>query len=75
MNRKSIVLALVIAFAVGGYIGDEFRKEPERPVLKFLAKVARTGLWLMVLGEKPQPPSPAYTRAPDPDHIDHGRSL
>ena len=76
MNRKTIVLALVLAFAVGGYIGDESRKQPERPVLRFLAKVARWGLWVMVVGDQPKQPEPQYTRAaPGPGEIDHLRSL
>lgn len=75
MNRWTVVLALIVAFMLGGWIGDEARPQPERPVLKFLARVARTGLWLMVLGESPQP-QPQYTRTiPDDDHIDHARSL
>jgi hypothetical protein len=75
MNRTSVVLALVVAFLLGGWIGDEARPQPDRPVLRFLAKMARTGLWLMVVGEQPQQPQ-EYTRAaPDADHVDHMRSL
>jgi hypothetical protein len=75
MNRLAIVLALILAFALGGWIGDESRQQPDRPVLKFLAKAARWGLWLMVVGEPAPPQEPKYTRSLSPDHIDHQRSL
>lgn len=75
MNRQTIVLALILAFALGGWIGDESRQKPDRPVLKFLAKAARWGLWLMVVAEKAPASEPQYTRSLSPDHIDHQRSL
>lgn len=73
MNKQTIVLAVILAFALGGWIGDEAKPKPDRPVLKFLAKAARWGLWLMVVGE-PAPEPPQYTKA-SPDNIDHKRSL
>jgi hypothetical protein len=72
MSKQTLVLAVIIAFALGGWIGDEAKPQPERPVLKFLAKVAKWGLWIMVVGEPT--PEPQYTRS-SPDHIDHQRSL
>ena len=73
MNPKYVVLALVLAFAIGGWAGDEMRPEPDRPVLKFLAKAARLGMWLLIVGE-PAPKQQAV-HAAAPDHIDHMRSL
>lgn len=74
MNRQTIVLALILAFALGGWIGDEAKPKPDRPVLKFLSQAARWGLWLLVVGEPA--PEPQYSRAaPTDDHIDHQRSL
>jgi hypothetical protein len=76
MNRQTIVLALIIAFALGGWSGDGVKPtpKPDRPVLKFISQAARWGLWLLVVGEPA--PEPQYTRAaPTDDHIDHQRSL
>jgi hypothetical protein len=75
-TRIAIVAALIVAFLMGGWIGDEFRPKPDRPVLRFLAKAARMALWIMVVDSSSQQPEVQYTRtAPDPDHIDHMRSL
>lgn len=74
MNRKTIVIALVIAFAFGGWIGDESRPKPDRPVARFIGRIARLGMWLMVLGE-PQPQQTVTQVSPDSDRLDHMRSL
>lgn len=74
MNNKTLVLALILAFLVGGWAGDESRPKPERPVARWIGKIARLGLWLMVLGETEKSAEPQYTKA-SPDHIDHMRSL
>ena len=74
MNQKTtLVLALIAAFLVGGYVGDEMKPKPDRPVLRFLAKAARVALWFAAFSEPPPPPQ--YGHHPDPDHLDHGRSL
>jgi NADH:ubiquinone oxidoreductase subunit H len=74
-SRLAIVAALIVAFMLGGWIGDEFRPKPDRPVLRFLAKAARTAMWIMLVESATR--ETEYTRAapPDPDHIDHARSL
>jgi len=62
---KNIVIAAVAAFALAwfmchsdGYIPNPFvPQRPDRPVLKFIAKVAKTFLWIAVFAEpKPQQP-------------------
>ena len=74
-TRIAIIAALVVAFLLGGWIGDEVRPKPQRPVLKFLGKAARLGLWLLV-AESNEPSEPQYAKTHfDPDHIDHMRSL
>ena len=74
MDKKLMVLALIAAFLIGGWAGDESRPKPDRPVARFIGKIARLGLWILVLGE-PQPKAePQFTKS-SPDHIDHMRSL
>ena len=76
MNRKYVVIALVLAFVLGGWVGDELRPEPDRPVLKFLARAARMGMWLLIVGEPAQSKQQAVQiAAPNSDNIDHMRSL
>lgn len=74
MNNKTLVLALIVAFLVGGWAGDESRPQPDRPVARFIGKIARLGLWIMVLGETEPKAEPQYTKS-SPDSIDHMRSL
>lgn len=72
-NRITLVLALAVAFLLGGWIGDETREKPQRPVLTWIARVARWGLWMMVVAD--EQPQPMPFKAIDADHIDHARSL
>lgn len=76
MNYRALIIAVVIAFLAGGYVGDELKPKPDRPILKFLAKAAKVFMWVMVM-EEPPTPQPARYRAAaiDADHIDHARSL
>jgi hypothetical protein len=56
-TRVLIVACLIVA---GGLVFQTLpapRPKPERPVLKFLAKVAKLGLWLMVVRDEPAPPT------------------
>lgn len=63
-DRKTITLAVAI-FAAGWMIGHQAGEaflpwQPSgksRPVLKFLARLAKTGLWVMLAAEPPQPAS------------------
>jgi hypothetical protein len=76
MNTKHVLIGLLLAFALGGWIGDELRPKPERPVLQFLARAARMGMWLLIVGEPAQSKDQAVQiAAPDSDHINHMRSL
>lgn len=66
---KKLVMVAVAAFALawfvshnegGGIIPNPFvPQKPDRPVLKFIAKVAKTFLWVAVFAE------------PKPHHVHH----
>lgn len=76
MNKKYVLIGLIVAFALGGWAGDELRPQPERPVLKFLARAAKLGMWLLIVGEPAQSKDHSLQyAAPDSDHINHMRSL
>lgn len=73
MNYRVIIIAIIVAFLIGGYVGDELRPQPERPFLKFLARAAKVAMWVMIM-EEPQPQRYQAVSA-DADHVDHARSL
>lgn len=60
-DRQRDIRLLVIAGILGCAIGwfaatspsSPIRPAPDRPVLRFLAKIARTGLWVMMFAEQP----------------------
>lgn len=60
-NRQRDIRLLVIAGILGIALGwfaatsdvSPIKPAPERPVLRFLAKLARTGLWVMMFAEQP----------------------
>lgn len=61
-DRKAITLAVAIfagGWMIGQQAGDSFLPwQPNgksRPVMKFLARLAKTGLWVMLAAEQPQP--------------------
>lgn len=64
---KRIVLACVAAFAIGffvsrmdGGVPNPFvPQRPDRPVLAFVARVAKTFLWVAMFAEG-RPPEPTY---------------
>lgn len=66
-DRKTITLAVAI-FAAGWMIGHQAGESflpwqpsgKSRPVLKFLARLAKTGLWVMLAAEQP-PTANHYT--------------
>lgn len=66
-TRATLVAGLVVAFAVGFAAASSpyspIKPRPDRPVLRFLASVARTGLWFMMFAE----PAPAG----EPAHLVH----
>ena len=65
---KNLVLVAVAAFALAWFVAhsrdgipNPFAPEqPDRPVLKFIAKVAKTFLWVAVFAE-PKPKCPPAT--------------
>jgi len=70
---KRLVLVALAALAVGFFVAQNQRDsiipnpfvpaKPDRPVLRFIAKVAKTVLWVAVFAE-PKPPM-------QPDYRDH----
>lgn len=87
---RNIVLAAVVAFAIAWFLahastGDIIPnpfvpQKPDRPVLKFIAKVAKTFLWVAVFAEpRPEPTHHHYVQASvGPDGhalIDHAESF
>lgn len=53
--------AVIVAVAVGWWathseMSPFVPKKPDRPVLKFIAKIAKLGLWVALAAEKPPEP-------------------
>lgn len=76
-KKVGIVVAVIAALLIGNIVKEElFPSKPDRPVLKFLAKVARFGMWFLLIAEPQEAPPPAQQfGAVDADHVDHMRSL
>jgi len=58
MKVDKNVLVIVAAIIIGGLAFQTLpapRAKPERPVLKFLARVAKLGLWVLVAQSPPSP--------------------
>ena len=58
MKVDKNVLVIVAAVVIGGLALQTLpapRAKPERPVLKFLAKVAKLGLWVLMAQSAPSP--------------------
>lgn len=64
MNRKTVI-AIVAALAVGYWLaGSSSPKpspQPDRPVVRFIARIAKNLLWVALLAEEPP-------KDPQPDH-------
>ena len=64
-HQKTIVAAALVAFLVGWVVGqgagDSFPWQPEkkRPVITAIARLAKFGLWLMVVEPAPEEAAPA----------------
>lgn len=72
MSRKSLIVVILLAFAIGTLTQAGTAPRPDRPFLKLLAGMARLGLGLMVF----EPPPPIdCTIHTEPDYVDHCRSL
>jgi hypothetical protein len=59
-SDRNIILAGLLMLAVGWWLASSpsspIRPEPprpDRPVLRFIARVAKTFLWVMVVAERP----------------------
>ena len=83
MNKKALIIAFLLVFAIGNTIGTSSRIIPfgpdnrpvSRPFAKWIGTLARLGLKLLVFAE-PAPEPQVYNRhAPGEDFIDHARSL
>lgn len=71
MNRKSLIVVILLAFAIGTLVNIETSGKQDRPFLKLLAVAARIGLGLMVFEPPPQEAKVQH----DLDYVDHARSL
>jgi hypothetical protein len=80
MTKKHLVIALLLAFAIGNSIGSSSRWFPSdnrivnRPFAKWLGAAARLGLKFLVFAE-PAPEGSYNRHAPDENYVDHARSL
>lgn len=82
-DMRKILIAVLVAVAVTWCAATSdyspIKPQPERPVLRFLAKVARIGLWVMWAAEpQPQPTENLvyHAQAYDKDGnrvLDHGK--
>ena len=79
VSKKQLALGVILAVAIGygacSYV--EYQKN-DRPVLTFIMKAARLGLWVMMFAE----PSDVFDKntvsappASDTPYLDHARSL
>ena len=69
----AVVIAATVGFLLGGQVqNNPFKPQKERPFLKFLAKVARLGLWVTAFADPP-PASVNYAlqRHPSNDYVSH----
>ena len=75
LDRRLIAGALAV-FVAGWFLGQQgvspWTPEKDRPVLRFMAKVAKTGLWLLVVEPVPED-VPEYTVVADHNKINHRR--
>ena len=67
MQNRRIIAAVIVAVAVGWWAthaaSSPFTPKPkDRPVMRFLAKVAKIGLWVAMAAEKPIAPDDAESR-------------
>jgi len=71
-TRVLIVAGLIVAGGLCFQTLPAPRPKPERPVLRFLAKVAKIGLWVLVAHHQPAP----QTFAVHTYHVDeHGQRV
>ena len=85
ITYRKLALLLVIAFALGVFSGSSWSSDGILPNVipdakeRFISKLARLGLRLLLFAEPPPPdiPRPAMHRLGDDGHmmLDHGASL
>jgi hypothetical protein len=76
VGRKTLIIALLLAFVIGSVAGDMGTKPKplaDRPFLQLLGKAARLGLWFLAFAE-PAPIEHQHVGAIEGE-IDHFRSL
>ena len=66
--HRRTVAAVIVAVAVGWWATHSDNsplapKKPDRPVIKFLSRIARLGLWVALAAEKPPEPEQRQTVA------------
>jgi hypothetical protein len=80
MSKRSLVLVGLACLAVGYLVStvpgfdpiNPFAPQPQRPVIKFLARLAKLGLWVTVFAEpQPLPPEQQYAAR----HCDDNKSM
>jgi hypothetical protein len=72
MSKRSLLLVGLACLVVGCLVSsvpgfdplNPFSPKPQRPVIKFLARLAKLGLWVTVFAE-PQPPQQYAARHTD----------
>jgi hypothetical protein len=79
LTKRNRIMALAVVACSAFYAGrGSVPAQPSRPVLSFLAKAARAGLWLLFLGDQQeQQPTVVQHRIGDDGYevLDHSRSL
>ena len=82
MSKRSLLLVGLACIVVGCLVStvpgfdplNPFSPKPQRPVIKFLARLAKLGLWVTVFAEpqpQPLPPEQQYAAR----HCDDNKSL
>ena len=79
VSKKKIILGVFLVFAIGyGACSYVEYKKNDRPVLTFIMKAARMGLWVMMFAEPPDvfdKNTVGASPASDAPYLDHARSL
>ncbi len=69
---KKLMIACVAAFAIGFFVsGKTPEPEQERPVLTWIAKAAKTFLWVALFAEEPKTYAASHVHTGD-DVLNHG---
>ena len=77
-DHRQTIAAAIVCLALGWWLATSPESpvrpdpRPDRPVLTFLARVAKLGLWVMLAGEQPQQPTSNYIAQHGPHALNHG---